>query len=372
MADDHQHNPPRTILFQPPNHIGLGHVNRLAAVALALREIDASARTLFVVEGGAHVLLDALDLPYVPLPSEHAMNETDSWTRWSQREKSYLSTAISQTILRTVKPQAVVFDCLPNEAFISATLENQVPAVLCLRQMRFMDDYCRYLGNLATKFDLVLVPHDANAFELPEDLRKNAHFVGEIARKTPFQTFNGKSSNAPRIVISGGGGGFPNTVTFYNLASKVVAALRTEYPNLQAQLIAGPLFGEWSKLESRSGISVIPFEPDLAGAFARADLVICQAGYNTVAEVRQSGSKAILVPAKRTWDDQFARAQRACEGESRFRVHLSPDCRTLAELALELLRSSPVASPVTVPPGAERAAMLLHAMMGQLSSRNPR
>ena len=78
---------PRTVLFHPLNHIGLGHINRLSVIALALREVDKNIRTPFVVEEAAHVLLDALGLPYVPLPSSHAMNDTAAWEAWSDSER---------------------------------------------------------------------------------------------------------------------------------------------------------------------------------------------------------------------------------------------------------------------------------------------
>lgn len=69
-----------TVLFQPPNHVGLGHINRLSAIALALQEMHPSVRSVFVVEGSGHVLLDALNLPFVPLPSDHALFETEHWS----------------------------------------------------------------------------------------------------------------------------------------------------------------------------------------------------------------------------------------------------------------------------------------------------
>ena len=53
----------RTVLFHPLNHIGLGHINRLSVIALALHELDNNVRTPFVVEEAAHVLLDAFSLP---------------------------------------------------------------------------------------------------------------------------------------------------------------------------------------------------------------------------------------------------------------------------------------------------------------------
>ena len=94
-----------TVLFQPPNHIGLGHVNRLSAIALALRQIDSSIRTPFVVEGASHVLLEALGLPHLPLPSDHELYETGRWAAWPTRDRSSLVGEISRAILKTVQPQ---------------------------------------------------------------------------------------------------------------------------------------------------------------------------------------------------------------------------------------------------------------------------
>jgi hypothetical protein len=45
----------RTILFHPLNHIGLGHINRLAVIALALHELDNNVRTPFVVASRRYV-----------------------------------------------------------------------------------------------------------------------------------------------------------------------------------------------------------------------------------------------------------------------------------------------------------------------------
>jgi hypothetical protein len=44
----------QTVLFQPLNHIGLGHINRLAVITLALHELDEGIRTPFVVEEPGH------------------------------------------------------------------------------------------------------------------------------------------------------------------------------------------------------------------------------------------------------------------------------------------------------------------------------
>jgi len=48
---------------------------------------------------------------------------------------------------------------------------------------------------------------------------------------------------------------------------------------------------------------VVPFEKDMAGAYAWADLVICRAGALTLAELAAAGAPAILVPYPHAVDD---------------------------------------------------------------------
>ena len=128
-------------------------------------------------------------------------------------------------------------------------------------------------------------------------------------------------------------------------------------------MIVGPLFRGWHQLERIEGLLVVPFEPDTLAAFASADLVISQAGYNTVTELEQLATKAILVPLETNWDDQFARADRAERLHTHFRRFRGSDAIALARLASESLRdtTSAVRSPQFE--GASKAARCLCAML---------
>jgi predicted glycosyltransferase len=85
------------------------------------------------------------------------------------------------------------------------------------------------------------------------------------------------------------------------------------FNSFQARLITGPLFANWLRLDLAADFSVVPFDPELTTTLAAADLVICQAGYNTTAELKQIEIRVIIVPGERRWDDQFARAERVRE-----------------------------------------------------------
>jgi len=332
-------------------------------IALAVHELDNSVRTPFVIEEAANVLLDALGLPHVPLPSSHAMSDTAAWAAWTEGERSALQIEISLSILKTIAPQVVVFDFLPNPAFADAVVKSDIPIVLCLREMR---DLARYLADAQALLDhvnLIVIPHPEGTILLPDDLALKSCFVGRIARQLRPKAIPKRDPAAPQVVITGGGGGYPGTVDFYNLAMEATADLRGSYPALKAKLIAGPLFRDWLLLQPVDGITLIPFEPDTTSRFAEADLVVCQAGYNTVAELEQLGTKALLVPTERQWDDQFARAHRIARERKNFRVLRGKTPADLAHQAIELLCEDIPNTIETGPNGGMKAAQLIYAML---------
>jgi predicted glycosyltransferase len=322
-------NGSRTILFNPPNRLGLGHINRLSAIALALRELDASVRLLFAIEGSGHVLLDALSLPYLPLPSSHALYETDAWNGWTRPLRSKLQLSLANAVLKSAGADVVVIDCFTSAPFALAAIEQRIPIVLCLREMKNLAAYVHLIDDFLPHIRMVLIPHERHRFEVPKELAAISRFVGQIARPRRQAHEASAGRVLKQIVISGGGGGYPETVQFYNLALQAVAGLRRRIPELNCLLVTGPLFQEWEQLQLRDGIRIVPFDPDLESRFATADLVICQAGYNTIAEIERSAQRAICIPAARDFDDQDARADDLAGRRSNFVVFRG----TPAELA---------------------------------------
>jgi predicted glycosyltransferase len=353
---------PLTVLFHPTNHIGLGHINRLSAIALALREINESVRTPFVIEGGGHELLDVFGLPYVPLPASRAMEQTDCWKAWPPSERSGLMGEVCRATMRSLDPQLAMFDCFPTHAVYLSVLEHRVPIVLCLRQMKDIAHYLDVMRDILPQVTSILIPHEEGAFELPKMLRNKSHFVGQIVRANS-QPIERPISGNRKIVISGGGGGFPETARFYNLAMASVVELRKTDRSFECCLITGPLFRDWLALELPTGFNVIPFEPDMFAALSAADLVICQAGYNTIAELEQVGTKAIVVPAPRDYDDQFARAKNIAARNPQIFVFEGSDHLKLSQIATRLLREPIRTGFYTRPEGARIAAEYLQELL---------
>ncbi len=290
------------------------------------------------------------------------MFETPRWAAWSEHGRVRMLTRVSQVVVRNIRPSLTVFDCFPSRAMLNAVIQQNTPIVLCLREMRELSKYLEHIRHLLPYLTSILIPHEPGAFEIPESIRTKSQFVGRIVRPFVHSNRTASDSSAPRVVITGGGGGFPDTVRFYNLALQATVALRRTYPSLESILVTGPLFQDWSRLSIVEGVKVIPFEPDIMETFSDADIVISSAGYNTAAELEQVGVKAILVPGVTSWDDQYARAERLTRAHAHFRTFTGSLASELAGLVETLLRE-PACRGVTEAKGADKAASHLRSLL---------
>lgn len=362
---------PKTILFQPPNHVGLGHISRLIAVALAVRESDPALRLPFVVEGHGHGLIEAHGLPYISLPNGYDLHETENWSAWPRSRRQVVMLDLALALVRTLEPDLIVFDCFPNGAMLSAALECRIPIATCLRKAKEMRVYYDNLEALGSAVRLILIPHHEGECEVPSRLLPHTRFTGPIVRRACLSrphAIDGESVG-PLVVITAGGGGYPGSVDFYNLALAAFAEARRGMPDLQGVLVTGPLFTDWWRLRMVDGIRVLPFDPQLSETFARANLVICQAGYNTIAEITSLAVPALCVPAERVLDDQFERARSAAEASATFRTYHGDDARAFAALLVDTLRADRVtARSPQVSTGAHVAAANLLRLLESSSS----
>jgi UDP-N-acetylglucosamine:LPS N-acetylglucosamine transferase len=313
-------------------------------------------RTPFVVEGASHALLDALGLPYVPIPSSHLLYETEDWSLWPRQLRTDLQISTSRAALGGLAPQLVVFDFFPNEAFAAAVIEKQLPIVLCLRQTKHLDLQLQRMGHLLPHVRRILIPHREGTFEVPAELKGRSQFVGTIARQSETRPKRIQAEGGFEVVISGGGGGYADTVGFFNLAMQAAARVREAGTRLGVRLITGPLFADWPRLKIVPDIVIVPFDAALVTTMGSADLVICQAGYNTTAELEQIPVKAIVVPGIRRWDDQFERAERLAKENARVRVFRGSTASELAESMAAFLGQPVPLLQKSEQDGAQRAA----------------
>jgi hypothetical protein len=86
------------------------------------------------------------------------MSDSAAWVAWTEGERSALQVQISGSVLRSISPQVVVFDCLPSPAFAGAVVESEIPIVLCLREMRDLASYVAHVGGLLEHVKLIDLP----------------------------------------------------------------------------------------------------------------------------------------------------------------------------------------------------------------------
>jgi UDP-N-acetylglucosamine--N-acetylmuramyl-(pentapeptide) pyrophosphoryl-undecaprenol N-acetylglucosamine transferase len=110
-------------------------------------------------------------------------------------------------------------------------------------------------------------------------------------------------------------------------------------------------------------VRIVPFDPELPSAFAAADLVVCQAGYNTIGEVIASGVAAVCVPAPRMADDQHLRARSAAARHPLIRVSAADPDALFEGMLSALCEPLRERQPPAVPDGAQRAAAEILSLM---------
>jgi UDP-N-acetylglucosamine--N-acetylmuramyl-(pentapeptide) pyrophosphoryl-undecaprenol N-acetylglucosamine transferase len=353
-----------TIMFQAPNGIGLGHISRLSAIALAVRDKAPSVKLPFVLEGSVNLLLKAASLPCIQLPNIKEMHRDKGWEAWSEVEQRMIVLELAGSIISQIQPDVILFDSLPCDAVITAAIRRRTPLALCLRKIKDADspDFFAWLERVQEYFNLIIIPHDAKEMKVPDHWLPKTHFVGQIVRPIEkTQLIKDSTSGRKTVVICGGGGGYPNTVDFYNSALSAFSRIHSQNPDLTGILVAGPLFRDWLKLKMVDGVRMIPFATDLTSMFASSDLVICQAGYNTVAEVSVLGVPTICVPAERYFDDQFERAERIAASAPNFYVCRASEIDKIANLINSCIQlpARVASNEVTESNGAKLAADLL-------------
>jgi UDP-N-acetylglucosamine--N-acetylmuramyl-(pentapeptide) pyrophosphoryl-undecaprenol N-acetylglucosamine transferase len=366
-----------TIVFQPPNHIGLGHISRLLAIALAVRELDPRVRLPFVVGGHAHGLLEAHEVFHLALPLVRDGQVLTSATGWENAELHRIARDLAAAMMHTLAPDLVVFDCFPNEVVLDVVRARRLPVVICLRKSRQMAPFFEAIRHHGALVRAILIPHPPGECEIPADLLPKTHFTGPITR--PFSLDadapsrqRGNADERPsrrQVIVTGGGGGYPGTVEFYNLALDACARVRETVPAraLDILLVAGPLFTHWTDLQLPADVRVIPFDPHLSARLGQADTVICQGGYNTMAELVALGVPAICVPAERGSDDQFERARTLAAEHTQMQTYEGSDGGELATLIVRGLETgrtrTDASTPSTSSPGAQVAARLLVSLL---------
>ncbi len=336
------------LLFHSPSRRGLGHVMRGANLARAVLAADPSASVLLHVANAAAGPACG-EVPWVA--GDHTAPR--AWQR----------------LLDGFRPTLVVFDTILPGAWASDT----TPRAFVWRASVDARHEATVASPALAAMRTLVVPHASEEFgrALPAGVAARATFTGPIVRTTDpagqarVRARYGLAADDVVITSTVGGGGFDDSAAWLlDLVYRAHTRWQATVPRLRHLVVRGPLASD-AAAAPPTGLTLIDHDFDLVHLFAVSTLVVAEAGYNTISELRHVRVPALLAPGARTYDDQAARA-RALEAMGVARVVGRHDpagaLETLAALpldgpALAAMRAAANAAPFE--PGNARAARAL-------------
>src|ERR1051325_10905813 len=183
----------------------------------------------------------------------------------------------------------------------------------------------------------------AKEYAFPESIHRNTFYCGSL--KSPTVSA-GRKDGPPRVLITTGGGGDGS-----DIIQAYLTGLSTLPRNvaLRTTVIFGPQMPEvrrselLQRFDYLADVEFLEFEADISNRYAESDVVVSQAGYNTVCELLSFSRRAILVPRSEPVREQLIRARLMTQRgffECIEPKHLTPE--TLISKVLEALNSSPL------------------------------
>ena len=327
------------IAFLGTSRSGLGHLRRIANIAVQVARRDRRARLSLLTNAEPAALNPA---------------ETACFSQIIVCDKTDMSSVLAKSQVTLAVADTMTLPGI--DAY-------RGQAVLIVRETP-PDRLERFRRDDGRAWDCVIVPNTAAHWMPPlaPDFATRIEAAGWILRPTGVR---GALETSAGIVLATGGGGTTDTRgELYPLLTELLT---------RAQARSGKGFVIRQALGPRSGGDALAsadevFDPgaNLNAVFRRADLVISTAGYNSVLELASTDTPALIVPIPRSLDDQAARVRL---WGPRLGFGLLPDridaaAAWLADQVDDPRRRVPVD---LGPDGADRAAEILLDMLCPVS-----
>ncbi len=373
------------LLVYSQDGMGLGHLRRTRNIAREILARQPEARILTIADSPVAPFFSPLPgMDYLKL---HTIVKTGP-ADWRTEPPMHVQDALrlrSELILtayRDFDPDAVLVDHMPVGALgeLKPLLErvagqaNRPRLFLGLRDIldspETIRDVWRDLGAYPylERYDAVLIYGCRDVFDAASAYGLTAHarsvtFCDYVAAR-PGPDAAAYPLEHPFILVMGGGGAdaFPLAKAFMDAVPILLQSI-----SLRALVLTGPNMpvSEREVLQAQSGRYPVKVEASVADATAwlqGASAVVTMGGYNSLCEVLQARTKALVVPRRAPSAEQRMRSELFAQRQL-LRM-LDPDALTpqiLAEALLELLYDDGVPHEDNMPPldGAERAADLL-------------
>ena len=323
---------PRILLYSHDSW-GLGHMRRSLTLAAGLGTTFPEAEILLITGSPCATLFSTPPrLGLVKIPSV-CKNENGEYVPRSLAG-SFLDTLklrrnLITEVYRSFRPSLILVDHkvigLEGEAFdmLQEARRDGVRTILGVRDvidspgavaLEWSGEKCRWA--LAEGYDRICVYGTPEVFDtrleypVPPELAPRVEFAGYVVRPAPVQVRQ-PSRARPQVLVTIGGGedGTAKLETY-------LEGLEQARPDWDSVLVGGPLLDERDarrlrrRAEALGNVQVRRFHADLPWLLAECDAVVAMAGYNTVAEILQSGKPAVLLPRTHPRMEQAIRAER--------------------------------------------------------------
>lgn len=296
-----------TIILATSNGVGMGHLARASAIALALKEY---ANPIIVsMAGGIAEIPEFMGIRCEYIPGRDRM--WMSRDKWDEYLRDRLLALVDETGARVMSFDGVV----PYPGVIAAKVSHPKLALVWVRRGLWQKKPQRFvLGLQSQMMDYIVEPGDfARAYDFgPTAERKDARLTSSVSlfqKETALprdeaRKVLGLDLNRPAVLVQLGTGDS-------DVNEKMTAALSglLGWKDLQVILTKQPLDKDGKSLAPEGlDIRVVRHFP-LARVLHAFDAGVCATGYNGVHELLPAQVPTVFVSNIRGTDDQEARAQ---------------------------------------------------------------
>jgi UDP-N-acetylglucosamine:LPS N-acetylglucosamine transferase len=296
-----------TIILATSNGVGMGHLARASAIALALKE---HANPIIVsMAGGIAEIPEFMGIRCEYIPGRDRM--WMSREKWDEYLRDRLLALVDETGARVMSFDGVV----PYPGVIAAKVSHPKLALVWVRRGLWQKKPQRFvLGLQSQMMDYIVEPGDfARAYDFgPTAERKDARITASVSlfqkdtalSRDEARNVLGLDLNRPAVLVQLGTGDS-------DVNEKMTAALSglLGWKDLQVILTKQPLDKDGKSLAPVGlDIRVVRHFP-LARVLHAFDASVCATGYNGVHELLPAQVPTVFVSNIRGTDDQEARAQ---------------------------------------------------------------
>ena len=295
-----------TIILATSNGVGMGHLARASAVALALKD---GANPIIVSMAGGIAELPS----YMGIRCEYIPGRDRGWMsreKWDKYLRDRLLALVEETGATVLSFDGVV----PYPGVIAAKNSNSNLALVWVRRGLWQKKPQRFvLGLQSRMMDRIIEPGDiAREYDHgPTSIRKDAVLTSPVSLFQPTDAMSredarkvlGLELNRPAVLVQLGTGDS-------DVNEKMTAALSglLGWKDLQVVLTKAPIDKNGKSLAPDGlDIKVVRYFP-LARVLRAFDAGVCATGYNGVHELLPAGLATVFVSNIRGTDDQEARA----------------------------------------------------------------